>query len=204
MRYARLLLAPLLLAAMAVPALAEKLPLGEISRYINSLTTAEADFRQINADGSTATGKVYIRRPGRMRFEYAPPERTLVLASAGQVAVFDGKSNQPPEQYPLSKTPLNLILATDVDLSRARMVVGHDEVDGLTVVTAQDPDHPELGTLQMAFSAGPVTLRQWMVTDEAGGQTTVILGPLKTGESYTTELFSIQVEAEKLKRRKTK
>lgn len=201
MRYAHLLLAPLLLV-LALPAFAEKVPLAEISRYINSLTTAEADFRQINADGSTATGKVYIRRPGRMRFEYAPPDRTLVLASAGQVAVFDGKSNQPPEQYPLSKTPLNLILAKNVDLSRAKMVVGHTEVDGLTVVTAQDPDHPELGTLQMAFSAAPVTLRQWMVTDEAGGQTTVVLGPLKTGESYTTRLFSIQAEAEKLKRRK--
>lgn len=201
MRYARLLLAPLLLV-LAFPAFAEKVPLADISRYINSLTTAEADFRQINADGSTATGKVYIRRPGRMRFEYAPPDRTLVLASAGQVAVFDGKSNQPPEQYPLSKTPLNLILAKNVDLSRAKMVVGHTEVDGLTVVTAQDPDHPELGTLQMAFSAAPVTLRQWMVTDEAGGQTTVVLGPLKTGESYTTRLFSIQAEAEKLKRRK--
>ncbi len=203
MRYARLLLVPLLLV-LAVPAFAEKVPLAEISRYINSLTAAEADFRQINADGSTATGKVYILRPGRMRFEYAPPDRTLVLASAGQIAVFDGKSNQPPEQYPLSRTPLNLILAKNVDLSRAKMVVGHTETDGLTIVTAQDPDHPELGKLQMAFSAGPVTLRQWMVTDEAGGQTTVILGPLKTGESYATRLFSIQVEADKLKRRKNK
>lgn len=204
MRYARLLLAPLLLATMAVPALAEKLPLGEISRYINDLTTVEADFQQLNADGSTASGKLYIRRPGRMRFEYAPPERTLVLASAGQVAVFDGKSNQPPEQYPLSKTPLNLILADKVDLSRAKMVVGHDEVNGLTVVTAQDPENPGFGTLQMAFSPDPVTLKQWVVTDEAGARTTVILGPLKTGGSYTTTLFSINAEAEKLKRRKSK
>ena len=122
MRYARLLLAPLLLV-LAFPAFAEKVPLAEMSRYINGLTTAEADFRQVNADGSTATGRVYIRRPGRMRFEYAPPDRTLVLASAGQVAVFDGKSNQPPEQYPLTKTPLNLILAAKVDLSRAKLVV---------------------------------------------------------------------------------
>ena len=200
MRYAPLLLAPLLLV-LAFPAFAEKVPLAEISRYINGLTTAEADFRQINADGSTATGRVYIRRPGRMRFEYAPPDRTLVLASAGQVAVFDGKSNQPPEQYPLTKTPLNLILAAKVDLSRAKMVVGHTEVDGLTAVTAQDPAHPELGTIEMAFSANPLALQQWTVTDETGGRTTVILGPLKTGETYATSLFSINAEAEKLKRR---
>ncbi len=197
----RILLAPVLAVLMALPAHAEKLPLNAISNYINGLKTAEADFRQINADGSTSSGRVLIQRPGRMRFEYAPPDRTLVLASAGQVAVFDGKSNQPPEQYPLSKTPLNLILAANVDLSRAKMVVGHDEVNGLTVVTAQDPDHPELGTLQMAFSSSPLALKQWMVTDEAGGQTTVILGPLRTGQTYPTTTFSINAEADKLKRR---
>ncbi|WP_413875703.1 LolA family protein [Albidovulum sp.] len=193
----RLILAPALAALMAVPAQAEKLSLGAISNYINGLKAAETDFRQINADGSTSTGRVLIERPGRMRFEYAPPERTLVLASAGQVAIFDGKSNTSAEQYPLSKTPLNLILAPKVDLTKARMVVGHTEQNGLTLVTAQDPQHPELGTIQMAFSAAPVTLKQWTVTDESGGQTTVVLGPLKTGQSYPMETFSINAQAEK-------
>jgi outer membrane lipoprotein-sorting protein len=137
-----------------------------------------------------------------MRFEYASPDRTLVLASGGQVAIFDGKSNQPPEQYPLKKTPLNLILAANVDLSREKMVVGHAESGSLTVVTAQDPEHPEYGTLQLAFSANPVALKQWLVTDEAGGQTSVILGPLQTGNSYRPSMFSIHAEAERQKRRK--
>lgn len=189
--------AALLAALMALPAQAEKLSLGAISGYINGLTTAEAEFRQVNADGSESRGRVLIERPGRMRFEYAPPERTLVLASAGQVAVFDMKSNQPPEQYPLSRTPLSLILARHVDLSAAKMVVGHEELDGLTVVTAQDPAHPELGTLRLAFSADPVTLRQWTVTDEAGGRTTVILGPLKTGGTYPPDTFSINAQVGK-------
>ena len=86
----RLILAPALAALMALPAQAEKLSLDAISSYINGLKTAEAEFRQINADGSTSSGRVLIERPGRMRFEYAPPDLTLVLASAGQVAIFDG------------------------------------------------------------------------------------------------------------------
>ncbi len=193
----RLILAPALAALIAFPAQAEKLSLGAISAYINGLKTAEAGFRQINADGSTSQGRVMIERPGRMRFEYAPPERTLVLASAGQVAIFDGKSNTSAEQYPLSKTPLNLILAPKVDLTKAKMVVGHTEQNGLTLVTAQDPQHPELGTIQLAFSAAPVTLKQWTVTDEAGGQTTVILGPLETGKHYPLDTFSINAQAAK-------
>ncbi|MEZ5776787.1 MAG: outer membrane lipoprotein carrier protein LolA [Paracoccaceae bacterium] len=201
MKHMRLFLVPALVALMTSPALAEKISLSEISNYFNKMTTAEAEFQQINSDGSTSSGRVFIRRPGRMRFEYAPPEQTLVLASGGQVAIFDGKSNQPPEQYPLKKTPLNLILASKVDLSRAKMVVGHSETGGLTVVTAQDPDHPELGTIQLAFTANPVTLTEWLVTDEAGGQTRVILGPLKSGQNYATSLFSINDEAARHKRR---
>ena len=99
-----LALAPAFALAFALPAAAEKIPLNEVSRYLNSLKTVVADFSQVNADGSVTPGKVYIQRPGRVRFEYKG-DNTLVLASGGQVAVFDKKSNTGAQQYPLSKTP---------------------------------------------------------------------------------------------------
>jgi outer membrane lipoprotein-sorting protein len=192
-----LLLAPLALAIVGAPAFAAPLSLSEVSQYLNAIQTAESTFTQINADGSRSTGRVFIHRPNRMRFEYAAPNEALVLASAGQVAVFDAKSNQPPEQYPLRRTPLNLILGRDIDLGRARMVVAHGEEQGMTTVTAQDPEHPEYGTIKLYFSAAPVALRQWVVTDETGYQTTVVLDGLQTGASYPPSLFSIQREMQR-------
>ena len=195
--YMRKFLIPVLLAAMTSPALADEIPLASLSAYLNGLTSAETDFTQINSDGSGAKGKLFIRRPGRMRFEYSKPDKTLVLASGGQVAIFDTKSNQPPEQYPLARTPLNLILAAMIDLGQARMVVGHGEDGKLTVVTAQDPDHPEYGTIALGFTANPVALRQWVVTDQAGAQTIVLLDDLRVGGTYPPSLFSIQSEVAK-------
>ncbi len=186
-----LLLAPIALAALALPAAAQPIPLAELSRYFNAFRTAEAQFTQVNADGSLATGRLYIRRPGRMRFEYDPPEASLVIASAGTVAVFDPRSNTGPTQYPLSRTPLSLILAPQVDLTRARMVVAHRVEGPTTVVVAQDPDNPEYGTLQLVFSARPTELRQWRVTDDAGRETTVILGDMRTGAALPERLFDI-------------
>lgn len=189
--------APLALAALvavAQPAAAEKIPLAVISQYLNSLTTAEAGFTQTNADGSVSEGRLLIKRPGRARFEYAPPETTLVLAGSGQVAIFDGKSNQPPAQYPLSRTPLTLILAERIDLGQAKMVVGHREVQDTTRVVAQDPAHPEIGTIELVFTASPVALRQWIITDETGSRTTVTLGPLRQGADLPNGLFNIQSE----------
>ena len=192
-----LLLAPILLLSLAFPALAEKIPLNTLSNYLNALTTLEAEFTQVNADGSVSTGKIFIKRPGRVRFEYGPPDKSLVLASAGTVAIFDAKSNQPPEQYPLERTPLNLILAANINLAAAKMVVGHVEDGTATKVVAQDPKHPEYGQIALVFTANPVTLRQWVITDDLGQQTTVILGDLKTGGNYSASLFNITDEIER-------
>lgn len=189
-----LLLALPALVLAGTPVLAEKISLAEISRYLNGLLTAEASFTQFNSDGSRSTGRVFIHRPNRMRFEYDPPDEALVLASAGQVAVFDSKSNQPPEQYPLRRTPLALILARSIDLTRARMVVAHEEQGAATAVVAQDPDNPEFGTIRLIFTADPLQLRQWVVTDEVGYQTTIVLDGLETGKTYPPSMFSITVE----------
>ena len=193
----RLVLATLALLAFAAPTLAEKISLADLSAYLNGITTAEAGFTQLNSDGSTITGRVFIKRPGRVRFEYAPPDRSLVLAAGGQVAIFDAKSNQPPEQYPLKRTPLNLILAAKVDLGAARMVVGHFEDGPTTRVQAQDPEHPEYGQIELIFTADPTALRQWVITDDAGGQTAVLLGEMVSGGSYPPSLFNITYETEK-------
>jgi outer membrane lipoprotein-sorting protein len=189
----RLLLAPLFVLTLSLPAAAEKLSLAELSRYLNGLTTAQAAFTQTNADGSQVNGMLYIKRPGRARFEYAPPERSLVMVGGGQVAIFDSKSNQPPEQYPLRRTPLNVILAPKVNLAQAKMVVGHDEVGNTTRVLAQDPKNPET-TIELVFTANPTALRQWTITDDQGSQTRVELADLETGVALSGFLFDITAE----------
>lgn len=197
MNLCRALAAPLAVLVLALPAQAEKLPLAELSRYLNALTTAEAEFTQINADGTIATGTIRINRPGKVRFEYAPPDHSLVVSDGQQVAIFDPKSNQPPEQYPLRRTPLNLILAPKVDLGTAKMVVAHREDGPATRVTAQDPEHPEYGSIDMVFTANPTELRQWVITDDSGNQTTLILGEMRKGGQFTGNQFDIVAEAKR-------
>lgn len=197
MKLFRVTLAAAALALSALPAAADQLSLSEISRYLNALKSAQTDFTQINNDGSISTGTILLKRPGRARFEYNPPMDALVIAGGQQVAIFDGKSNVGPTQYPLKRTPLNLILARKIDLGRARMVVGHGYDGTATTVTAQDPDHPEYGTIQLFFTDSPTELRQWIITDGAGDQTTVILGAFDESVSFGSAIFNITMETEK-------
>lgn len=188
----------LLLAATAallpIPAFAQAIPLAELSDYFNGFRTAEAQFTQINPDGTIVTGRLMIQRPGRVRFEYDPPDRNLVLAAAGSVNIFDARGNAGPSVYPLSRTPLNLILSDRVDLTRARMVVRHFVEGPTTSVVAQDPDFPEYGQIRLVFSANPTELRQWVITDDTGRDTTVILGQMRLGGSLSAALFDVQRE----------
>lgn len=190
----RTLLGGLAAAVTVQPALAAPLSLSQLSAYLNSLRTVKTGFTQIADDGTISTGTLFIRRPGRARFEYDPPDKTLVMAGGGQVAVFDPKSNVPPEQYPLNQTPLKLILARNVNLARANMVMAHRSDGTTTSVVAQDPEHPDLGNIELVFSGPPVELRQWVITGSDGARTTVILGGLNAVGSLPAGLFSIPQE----------
>lgn len=196
MKHLRLIAIPLLWVALCLPVAAEKLSLNKLSAYLNKFTTAKGGFTQINGDGSISTGTIYIKRPGRIRFEYNPPEKSLVLASANTVAIFDGKSNQPPEQYPLKRTPLGIVLQKNVNLARAKMVVGHTSDGKTTTVIAQDPKNPEYGQIRLLFTANPVELRQWVIVDGTGGETTLVLNELQKGMPLAARLFNIGLEAE--------
>ena len=170
----------------------DALPLSAISDYLNGIEEAESSFTQYNEDGSRSTGKLYIKRPGRMRLEYDPPNGGVVIAGRGAVVVRDTKSNQPPETYPLKRTPLSIILAPQVDLDQANMVVGHSNDGEFTVVRAQDPENPEYGFIDLKFSAGPVALSQWIITNEQGARTAVVLDGLESGKSLSNDLFNTQ------------
>ena len=187
----------ILCMVLASPVAAEKISLNEISSYFNSMTTAEAQFSQITDTGETSTGRLFIRRPGRIRFEYDPPEATLVVVGGGQVAVFDPKSRDEPLRFPLRHSPLNLILEREVDLAQRDMVVAHFEVESQTAVTLQDPENPDYGFIQLIFNDNPVQLHQWVVQDNSGGQTHIILDSLTEGGKLSNMLFNIQHEMRK-------
>lgn len=184
----------------ATSAIAEKLSLDTLSSYLNNLKAVDAQFTQINSDGTLSTGRIYIKRPGRIRFEYDPPNDSLVLASGGQLAIFDPKGNEGPETYPLSKTPLALILAENVNLRRARMVLGHKYDGKATSLLVQDPEFPERGNINLIFTGPKAALRQWVIQDDSGNVTTVILNDVQTGVTLGDSLFNIMRNAEQRKK----
>ena len=181
----------IIISCSSHPSLAEKISLNKISDYINGLTSLQADFEQVNSDGSIDTGKLYIRRPGRMRLEYTAPNNALVIAGAGSVAIFDDKSKNGPTLFPLKKTPLNLLLKKNVDLYKNEMITEHTTNNENTFIIAKDPKRKSQGSIKMVFSNSPVSLQGWTITNQSNQKTKIILDKLDKKTKIPLYLFNI-------------
>lgn len=177
-------LAPLALAALAafaVPAPAQDArDLARVSAYLNALDTAVGDFVQIAPNGETSDGRFYIDRPGKIRFEYTPPNPALVVSDGTWVVVYDLRDCS-KQTAPLSSTPLELLLRDRVDLRQDDAVKGIERRPGQMRVTAVDPDNPQRGSITLIFNENPLELRQWVITDAEGRDTTVALSSIRRG-----------------------
>jgi outer membrane lipoprotein-sorting protein len=184
----------LLLAILAIgPARAALPPADDqlilrIGSYLNGITTLEAHFEQIAPNGSLSTGTVYIDRPGRLRFDYDPPSKVLLIAEDWRVIFYDGSIKQ-VNTIPLSQTPLAFLLADtirlDKDVDITRVVHRPGEVD-LTLIRDGDADQ---GSVTLTFGDSPIELRRWSVTDAQGLVTRIILSDIVRGQKLDPELF---------------
>ena len=163
----------------------------QVNDYLNSLTTLEGKFVQIAADSTISEGKFYLRRPGRIRFEYNDPITTKVIADGFWVAVSDTRLKT-LDRYPLSETPLNLILKENVNLGSEANIASVETSGDHIRVTARDAANPDQGEIVLIFDTAPIALRQWVITDVQGLQTTIALQNTRTNIKIEPSLFVIE------------
>src|SRR5262250_920710 len=48
-----------------------------VEQYMDGIVTLQAKFQQVDPDGKISRGKIYLRKPGRLRVEYDPPATIL-------------------------------------------------------------------------------------------------------------------------------
>lgn len=164
-----------------------------INTYLKNLRAAEGTFQQTNANGSRQTGRFMLAKPGRIRFEYDQPKGAMVISDGTWVGVFDPKSNRNPTRYPLSRTPLQILLRDNISLAEPGFVLGATEDSKGTHITVVDPRAPKDGRLVMSFTDNPISLQEWVVMTKTGQRTTVSLTELSPVTAVNSSLFNIEL-----------
>jgi outer membrane lipoprotein-sorting protein len=169
----------------------QKAQAAKVSNYLSSLQTLVGNFVQVGPDGSKTKGDFYIQKPGKVRFEYDPPNPIDIIADGSSLVVRDRKLAT-QDIYPLSQTPLRFLLSDRIDLMKDTNVVSVTADDIFITVTIEEKQ-ALIGTsrLMLMLGAKDGQLKQWTVTDPQGYDTTVAVYNLDSSKKVDPGMFKI-------------
>jgi outer membrane lipoprotein-sorting protein len=159
-------------------------------RGIGSMT---ADFTQTDRNGTTVPGKLYLKRPGKIRFEYAPSAKMLVVSNGKSLYLVDYEVKQ-VQRWPIGNSPLGALLDPSRDVKAFGKLVPTDHSDVVSV-EVRDKKHPEYGVITLIFvrdasSPGGLRLTNWVALDSQNHRTTVRLSNQRYGAAIADSKFS--------------
>lgn len=161
----------------------------KIANHFASVSTMSGEFVQFGPRGEQTGGQFFIQRPGKLRFNYEPPSGYRVISDGKSVVIDNAKLNT-MDLYPLSKTPLKLLLDERIDLSGNRVKSVKEEND-LTTIQLADRQFFGNSTITMMFDPKSYELRQWTITDPQGKDTTVMIFNVQQGVKIDQALFEV-------------
>ena len=165
--------------------------LTKVSAYLNAITSLKSNFVQVGPNGELDQGVIYARKPGRLRFEYAPPSPYLIVSDGVTIAVANSKLRT-VDRYPLVDNPLNLILRENIDLARDPRITAVDRQAGSLRITATEKSGPLKGQVTLIFRYPAIEIAQWIITDAQGLQTMIALKGPQTEVQLSPELFVLR------------
>lgn len=148
--------------------------LQRIQAYLNDIKSMSARFEQFTQEGDAAKGRVFMQRPGKMRFEYDPPSPILLIAT-GELVIYVDNSLKHVTYLPTESTPAWFLLRDRITLEGDVTVTGFEHGNGVLRVTVVETAHPDNGSLTLTFSDHPLDLKQWTILDQQGKRITVAL-----------------------------
>jgi len=165
--------------------------LADISANFGRIETAKGRFYQIGADYSETEGDFYLRRPGRVRFDYDEPNPLLIVADGATVAIEDSDL-ETQDRVPLGATPLAMLLDDELDFENEANVLDVRKANGVIGLTMEDRTGENEGLLTVFVDAEDYSIVSWRTEDPAGGITSVSLAAVETGIRLSPRLFRIE------------
>lgn len=159
------------------------------TQYLQGLAEVEGRFEQTNPRGNIQTGDIFLKRPGKARFQYDPPSGLLVVSDGRNVSQWDSRLRT-FDRTPLGATPLAILLARQIRLDQDVEVfrVGrYDDGFYLSARSATGQTRTE-GYITLVFADKPVALRGWTLVDGQGQATKIKITSLDR-QAVRPELF---------------
>jgi outer membrane lipoprotein-sorting protein len=167
----------------------DKADVARIEAYLNGITTMQAKFQQVStANQQIDFGTIYVRRPGFLRVQYAPPRQDILVADSIAISYYDAELNQ-LNQAPLNLSPLWFLLRDNVKLGGDVTVASFQRGPNAFQIGVVQTDEPDAGTVTMVLGDKPLELQQWTIVDQKGQEIRVALFDAQFGLKLENSLF---------------
>jgi outer membrane lipoprotein-sorting protein len=187
---------PAALALPAAPAVAQQGDqLDQVVGALRGITTMRANFSQTDRNGQTVKGKLTLKNPGRIRFEYQKSANMLVVSNGKSLYLIDYEVNQ-VQRWPIGNSPLGALLDPSRDVKKFGKLIPSGN-DNVVTVEVKDSKHPEYGVITLIFvrnasAPGGLQLTNWVALDAQNGRTTVRLTNQRYGVAVPDSAFTFK------------
>jgi outer membrane lipoprotein-sorting protein len=162
-----------------------------VEDYLSGLTTITSEFMQVSPDGSYATGKFYMERPNKMRWQYNPPVPVLMVSSGSELIYYDSELEQ-ITHIPLRSTLIGFLAQDKIHFDKKVGIISFLEKNNTIRIGISQRAKPGDGQLVLEFSDKPLIIRSMVVTDASGQVTTVSLNNASFGGKIDKTLFEFK------------
>ena len=161
--------------------------------HMQSVGTMTSTFTQTDRRGSTLSGKLLLKRPGHIRFEYQKGVPLLIVGDGKALTMVDYEVRQ-VQRWPIRNSPLAALLDPGQDLRRYGKLVA-TSTDDVISVEVRDPKRPEFGVITMVFvrqagAPGGLTLNGWVALDSKNNRTSIRLDNVKYNGNVSNSAFT--------------
>ena len=193
LKFSRFLILPALMASAASAPAQQSNDLSQVVGHMQAVTTMNATFAQTDRNGQSLTGKLLLKRPGHVKFEYQKGVPLLIVADGKALTLVDYEVKQ-VQRWPIRNSPLAALLDPGKDLARFGRRVDTTNPNVISV-EVRDPKRPEYGTMTMIFvkqagAPGGLTLNGWVALDSKNNRTTVRLSKISYNQPIAQSNFT--------------
>ena len=166
--------------------------LKKIETYLNNLKSMEATFVQMASNGATAEGRLFIKKPNKIRMEYAEPTNVLIVGD-GNFIIYNDLDLDQVTHIDYKDIPASLILSNQIKIDGKKIkVLDFYQDSGSTSITLDYAEKGDIGLITLIFSNNPLELKQWRIVDPQSVEITVSLYDAKKDSDIPDDVFKFK------------
>ncbi|MCQ8181562.1 outer membrane lipoprotein chaperone LolA [Methylomonas sp. SURF-1] len=177
---------------------ADEAPISRLKSFLSASASLAADFKQVSFDKSgrpaqSSSGKFYLSRPGKFRWNYLKPFEQEIVSNSGKVWFYDADLEQVTVKQlddSLGSTPA-LLLTGQVDIEEKFVLQEQGQDEGMNWVKLS-PKNEESGFKYILIGMNGNQLGGMELSDNFGQLTRIYFSNIQLNQKLDDSLFNFK------------